>query len=181
MEKRHSKVMKKLQRIIITGPESTGKSTLAEQLANHYQSAFLPEYARTYIESLNRAYNYNDLISIAKMQVKLEKEAIKKAQNYLFIDTGLIITKVWFQEVFNKYPVWLDKAIVDYLPDFYLICNFDLAWKNDSVRENGSDERRAYLMNKYIQEIKHYGIKYYIISGKEKTRLKNAVNFIENH
>ncbi|RLD81558.1 MAG: ATPase, partial [Bacteroidetes bacterium] len=64
----------KAKRIIITGPESTGKSTLSKQLANYYQTIYLPEYARTYIENLNRHYNYNDLVKIAKMQIKLEKE-----------------------------------------------------------------------------------------------------------
>ncbi len=171
----------RLKRIVITGPESTGKSVLTKQLADYYKTNFLPEYARTYIENLNRAYDYNDLVIIAKMQIKLEKEASKKASNFLFIDTGLIITKIWFQEVFNKYPDWLDTSIIDYLPDFYLICNCDLAWENDSVRENGSDKQRKYLMDRYIKEIESYKTPYYIISGQDKVRLKNAINFIDNH
>ena len=169
---------KKLKRIVITGAESTGKSTLSKQLADSYQAVFIPEYARGYIESLNRAYNYDDLVTIAKMQIKRENEALKKANNFLFIDTGLIITKVWFQEVFNKYPSWLNKAIIDYLPDFYLICKSDLAWESDSVRENGTDEQRNYLTNRYIQEIESCNAKYHIVSGQAEQRLENAINYI---
>ena len=171
----------KAKRIIITGPESTGKSTLSKQLADYYQTIYLPEYARTYIENLNRHYNYNDLVKIAKMQIKLEKEFYEKANIFLFIDTGLIITKIWFQEVYNKYPAWLDEAIGDSLPEFYLMCNFDLPWKNDHVRENGSNERRKYLMNRYIQEIESYKVKYYNISGQGKKRLQKAIKYIDNH
>ncbi|MEN8121796.1 MAG: ATP-binding protein [Bacteroidota bacterium] len=171
----------KVKRIIISGPESTGKSNLAKQLADYYNTVFLPEYARTYIENLNRSYNYYDLVKIAKMQIKLEKEFVKKAHGFLFIDTGLIITKIWFQEVYNKYPDWLDVVIVNSLPDLYLVCNCDLPWENDPVRENGSNERRKYLMNRYIQEIESYGIKYYIISGQGKKRLQKAINYINDH
>ena len=169
---------KKVKRIIISGPESTGKSTLAKQLADYYKTVFLPEYARTYIENLKRPYNYNDLVKIAKMQIKLEQEFFKKAHDFLFVDTGLIITKIWFQEVYNTYPDWLDEAILNSLPDLYLMCNCDLPWENDPVRENGSNERRKYLMNRYIQEIESYGVKYYIVSGQGKKRLQKAINCI---
>ena len=171
----------KVKRIIISGPESTGKSTLAKQLADYYKTDFLPEYARTYIENLNRPYNYNDLVKIAKMQIKLEKKFFKKAHDFLFIDTGLIITKIWFQEVYKKYPAWLDKEIVNFLPELYLLCNYDLSWENDLVRENGSNERRKYLMNMYIQEIESHGVKYYIISGQGKKRLQKAINCINKY
>ncbi|MCF6242254.1 MAG: ATP-binding protein [Bacteroidales bacterium] len=169
---------KRIKRIILTGAESTGKSTLAKQLSKHYNTVYMPEYARTYIEYLNRAYNYDDVVHIAQMQIQFEQAFLPKANKYLFIDTGLIITKVWFQEVFQKYPDWLDDAIIKYLPDFYLICDIDLPWKEDTVRENGSLEKRKYLMNKYIEEIKKYKVKYGIVRGQGDLRLKNAMNLI---
>ena len=169
-----------VKKIILCGAESTGKSTLAKQLAKYYHTTFIPEYARKYVENLNRDYNYNDIEHIARMQVKQIQEYLPKANNFLFIDTGLIITKVWFQEVFKQYPYWLDEIILQTLPDFYLICANDLAWKNDPVRENGSKERREYLTSKYIQEIKKNKVPYSIIKGKDKERLINAINIIDN-
>lgn len=168
-----------MKRIIITGPESTGKTNLAKQLASHYNTVFLPEYARTYIGNLNRPYRYEDVVLIAKMQIENEKKTFKKANNFLFIDTGLIITKVWFQEVYNKYPNWLDVAIRNSLPELYLVCDYDLAWVKDSVRENGSIEKRAYLMGRYIKEIENFGVKYHIISGRGLIRLQKAVSCVD--
>jgi nicotinamide riboside kinase len=172
-------MLNKIKKIILTGAESTGKSTLAKQLALHYHTVYMPEYARTYIENLNRDYNYEDVVHIAEMQIQFEQAFLHKANRYLFIDTGLIITKIWFQEVFQKYPDWLDDAILKSLPDFYLICDIDLPWKEDSVRENGTLEKRKYLMNRYIEEIKKYAIKYGIVSGQENERLQNAIKIIE--
>jgi NadR type nicotinamide-nucleotide adenylyltransferase len=172
-------MLNKIKRIIITGAESTGKSTLAKQLALYYHTVYMPEYARTYIENLNRAYNYEDVVHIAKMQIQFEQAFLLKANKYIFIDTGLIITKVWFQEVFQKYPDWLDDAILKSLPDFYLVCDIDLPWKEDPVRENGTLEKRKYLMNRYIDEIKKYKVEYGIVGGRENERLQNAINLIE--
>jgi len=169
----------KIKRIIITGAESTGKSTLAKQLSEYYQTVYMPEYARTYIENLNRKYTYRDVEHIAEMQIRFEEAFLQKAKKYLFIDTGLIITKVWFLEVFNKYPDWLDEAILKYLPDFYLICDIDLPWKEDPVRENGTFERRKYLTDKYLAEIEKYKVKYAMIRGSGAQRLQNAIKQID--
>ncbi len=168
-----------IKRVILTGAESTGKSTLAKQLAEHYNTVYMPEYARTYIENLNRDYNYEDVVHIAKMQIEFEKAFLFKSNGYFFIDTGLIITKVWFQEVFQKFPDWLDDAILKYLPDFYLICDIDLPWEKDIVRENGTLEKRKYLMNRYIEEIKKYSVKFGVVSGQADKRLQNAIKIIE--
>lgn len=171
--------LKQVKRIIPTGAESTGKSTLAKQLAKHYDTVYMPEYARTYIQNLNRNYNYEDVVHIAEMQIQFEKAFLLKAQNYLFIDTGLIITKIWFQEVFQKIPDWLDDAILKYMPDFYLICDVDLPWEKDTVRENGTLEKRKYLTRLYIEEIKKYPVKFGIVRGKGNKRLHNAIKIIE--
>ncbi len=172
-------MLNKIKRVILTGAESTGKSSLAKQLALYYHTVYMPEYARTYIENLNRDYNYEDVVHIAEMQIQFEQAFLLKANKYLFIDTGLIITKVWFQEVFQKYPDWLDDAILKSLPDFYLVCDIDLPWKEDLVRENGTLEKRKYLMGRYIDEIKKYPVKYEIVGGQENERLQNAIKIIE--
>ncbi|MBN1251994.1 MAG: ATP-binding protein [Bacteroidales bacterium] len=166
-------------KIIITGPESTGKTTLAKQLAEHYKTIWLPEYARTYVENLNRPYNYNDIEKIAEKQILLEEEYFKNANKILFVDTGLIITKIWFTQVFKKYPSWLDNSIKTQKPDLYLLCNYDLPWISDSVRENGSDNKRQYLFRLYQKEIEKNKFKYKIISKLGKERLNSAIKIID--
>ena len=90
-------------RIILTGPESTGKTELASALADKYKTLYIPEYARDYIENLERPYVLADIEQIAKHQVRQMEEYTSRKLNIFFIDTYLIITKVWFKWVYNKY------------------------------------------------------------------------------
>ena len=162
--------------IVVTGAESTGKTILTSSLAKHYKSLWVPEYARIYIESLKYHYTYIDVENIAKKQIGNYNE-IPANEKIVFLDTWLIITKVWFREVFGRYPKWLDEAILKLPVDLYLICNTDIEWEYDPVRENG--ERRDYLMNEYIKEIELTGTPYVIISGKNKSRIENAISEVE--
>jgi len=168
-----------LKKIIITGPESTGKTTLAKQLAEHYKTVWLPEFARKYIETLKRHYNYNDIVHIAKEQIKLEKEYLNKANRILFVDTGLIITKTWFEVSYKKYPNWLNNAIKYQKIDLFLLCNYDIPWVADSTRENGSNEIREHLFNQYKKEIEKNKFNYKIISNLDDKRLENAIQIID--
>jgi len=181
MEKRFTKAISKSPiRIVITGPESTGKSTLAEQLADHYKTAFIPEYARSYIERLGRTYVYEDIEHIAKHQVQ-DIELYKPLANHiLFLDTFLIITKVWFNVVYKKHPEWLDQSIKESDIDLFLLCNTDLPWKPDLVRENGG-EMREHLFRMYQQELEHYEFNYRIVTGFGESRLANAITFIDEY
>ena len=174
MEKRSEKNIK---RIVIIGPESTGKTELAQFLAKKFNTTYIPEYAREYIEHLNRSYTYNDVVSIAKKQIELEKNFSKKANHILFFDTYLILTKVWFQVVFNKIPEWLDEKIRESSIDLFLLCNTELPWVPDKVRENGG-EMREKLFEMYKSEIIHYGFTYEVISGKGINRFENALKVV---
>jgi NadR type nicotinamide-nucleotide adenylyltransferase len=169
----------RLMRVAIIGPESTGKTTLSEQLAKHYKSLWIPEYAREYIEGLDHPYTYDDVVHIAGMQVKLEQEHIKKASEYLFYDTDLIITKIWFEWVYNKCPDWIDWYIAQNKIDLYLLCDTDLEWVADNVRENGGDNREKLFIT-YRNELERYGLIYEVVTGSGKVRLNNALRFIEN-
>jgi len=179
MEKGSSIAMKrKTFKIVITGPESTGKSTLAEQLANHYHSDFIPEYARMYIQNLNRPYVYEDLENIAKRQVQDLKKYESLADKLLILDTYLIITKVWFDVVYQKYPPWIVEALKNSHIDLYLLCATDLPWEPDSVRENGGEQReRLFLM--YKKELEQFGFNHRIVNGFGEKRLGKAISFIE--
>src|SRR5678816_1931958 len=144
-----------LKKIIIIGPESTGKSTLCEQLAAHYKTLWCPEYAREYLLKHGNKYNYDNLLTIAKGQVALEDEYIEKVNSQwsivnkapsnspftihhsplLFIDTDMYVMKVWCEFVFGKCHRYILEQIAERKYDLYLLCNTDLPWIKDDLRE----------------------------------------------
>jgi NadR type nicotinamide-nucleotide adenylyltransferase len=173
-------------KVAILGPESTGKSALAEALANHYNTAWAPEYAREYVEKLTVPYTFNDVCNIAHKQIEQEKYYNNPSfdnKNFVFFDTELIITKVWLEYKFNTVPHFITERIKEGYFDVYLLCAPDLAWIPDAVREHGTD--REFFFNWYKKEIEDTGKPYYIIEGFGKERTENAINAltltIENH
>lgn len=171
--------MKGKQKIIaITGAESTGKTTLTEKLASYFNSPFIPEIAREYVENLDRKYTYNDVEEIGKIQVELFNNLVKSGSEFIFIDTWLIITKIWFEFVYNRVPEWLISELIKNRIDLFLVCDIDLPWEYDPVRENGGENRKI-LQNKYIENIRKFGFNYEIVSGFGDERFKNALRFLE--
>ena len=161
-------------RIAVTGPESTGKSTLTQQLAEAFNGQFIPEFAREYIENLPHHYTFEDIEAIAKAQVKQYRLTGNSSAEIFFFDTWLIITKVWFNWVFQKMPEWLDMEIRNCPMDLFLLCRPDLPWEADPVRENGG-ENRLKLFELYREELKHYGFNFVEIGGVGEERLNNAI------
>ena len=176
MEKGHQ--TGKIIKIVITGPESTGKSTLSEQLAGHYKTVFIPEYARFYIENLHRPYTFDDVEHIAHQQIKEAEDYESMASKLLFLDTYLIITKVWFDVVYHHCPDWVVEAIKNSGIDLFLLCKTDLPWEPDPVRENGG-EMREQLFLMYKHELEQFGLPYCIIAGQGAKRLENAIAAID--
>jgi NadR type nicotinamide-nucleotide adenylyltransferase len=163
--------------VVITGAESTGKSTLTEQLAAHFGSLFMPEIARSYVEGLNRKYTFDDVEQIAKLQVENLNEICKQTSPFVFVDTWLIITKVWFEFVYSKTPGWLIDEIKKTRVDLFLVCDTDLPWIYDPVRENGGENRNI-LQNLYIKNIAEFGFNYKVVEGSGNERLSNAIQFV---
>lgn len=163
--------------IVITGAESTGKSTLTERLANHFEAPYIPEIAREYVENLNRKYTYSDVERIAKMQIATFISISKSDAPYIFVDTWLIVTKIWFEFVYKKTPDWLINEILNTKIDLFLVCDIDLPWIADPVRENGGENRKI-LQNKYIENISEFKFKYKLVSGIDKERFQNALKFL---
>jgi len=173
-------LQKDILKIVITGPESTGKSTLSEQLAKHYHTVYIPEYARSYVENLNRPYTFEDVEHIAKQQVEDAKAYELKANKLLFLDTYLIITKVWFDVVYQHCPEWIIDAIRQSDIDLFLLCSTDLPWEADKVRENGG-EMREELHHIYQQELENFKLSYAMVGGMGNQRLTNAVAIIDKY
>lgn len=169
--------MRTTLKIVLTGAESTGKSTLAEGLAGHFNSIWIPELARTYVQQLDHHYSYVDIENIARMQIQQEA-ALRPETPFVFFDTWLLITKVWFDFVYQKHPVWLDKAIEESSIDHFILCDIDMPWVDDPLRENGGENRKL-LHERYLRELEHYGFNYTLVSGTDDTRLKNAIKIIE--
>ena len=176
MEKRFEKNIN----IAITGPESTGKTTLTRILAEHFKGGEISEYARDYIFNLNRAYTISDLVHIAKYQIDSYKNLFPGESGIVFFDTWLIITKIWFQEVYSSCPDWVVSAIDTYKMEFYLVCAPDIEWHEDPVRENGG-EKRLKLFDLYIEEIQKLNVPYKIIYGEGQQRSENAIKAVEDY
>jgi nicotinamide riboside kinase len=178
MEQGINKRESNLRTIVITGPESTGKTMISAYLADKLNCQWIPEYARDFIGNLTRPYNYDDIVHIAETQVLQKNEKENSGLTLLILDTWLIITKIWFLEVYNSYPEWLDDEILNNKTDLFLVCRPDIPWVPDPLRENGG-EKREYLMKRYIEEIKRTGTEYIMIDGIGDSRFEAAVKAVK--
>ena len=148
----------------IIGPESTGKSSLAQYLARRYNGTYIPEYAREYVERKGSTdVTWDELCEIARYQIEELESLTSNSEAVYFFDTELIVTKVWFDYAFGRIPEWFNEAILRYPMDVYLLTYPDLPWIPDPARSNGSDAIRLELFHRNESEIKALGIPYYII------------------
>jgi nicotinamide riboside kinase len=166
--------------IVISGAESTGKSVLTQQLAKHYNAPSYPEFARKYISGLNRKYTFNDLEIIAKKQINQYNEAVISEHDFIFFDTWLIITKVWFEVVYNSCPGWITEKIRTAKIFGFILNDIDIPWEPDPLRENGG-KRRKILHNIYIKNLDEFNFRYCLNFGLGSDRLNNAIKLIENN
>jgi NadR type nicotinamide-nucleotide adenylyltransferase len=174
-----------VKKIVIIGPESTGKSTLCEQLATHYDSIWVKEYAREYLLKNGTDYSFENLLDIAQGQIGLEGKGLKyvEAQNSkpetqnpkLFIDTDMYVMKVWCEFVFDKCHHWILNRIVERKYDLYLLCNVDLPWVKDELREYPDLENRQKLYHYYKDIMVNQDVPWIDISGTYEERLEKAI------
>ncbi|PZX58068.1 AAA family ATPase [Algoriphagus chordae] len=166
------------KRILILGPESTGKSTLAQDLSAYYREPWVPEYAREYLDNLGREYSYVDLAEIGKGQVALEDELAKTAEKYLFVDTDLRVIHIWSEHRFGKTDPWVLEQIKERKYDLILLTDTDLPWTPDPQREYPDLEMRNYFLDLYTKLAEESGFPYYLISGNRDERLQKAIKLI---
>ena len=167
------------KRILILGPESTGKSTLAAALADLYQEPWVPEVAREYLENLCRPYTYEDLLQIGKQQLQLEDKLAGEAKNYLFCDTDLRVIQVWSQHRYGKVDPWVKEELARRTYDLILLCAPDLPWEEDPLREHPELEMRQQFFGLYQQLTEASGFPWALVAGKSEERMRSALLAIE--
>ena len=174
MEKRKN-YMKKIS---IVGPESSGKSLLANTLSKSLNCSLTEEYARQYLNNKN-SYDYDDLTQIAIKQNEIIKKEIKRGGNFLIADTSLIVIEIWSKIKFNK----TDSRIINLSKqekfDYYILCKPDIPWVFDSLRENPND--RDYIFKFYLKILKKRNYNFKIVSGPHATRTLASLDFIFNN
>jgi NadR type nicotinamide-nucleotide adenylyltransferase len=184
-----------IKKIVVVGPESTGKSSLCKQLAEHYQTIWVEEYAREYLLKKGTDYSFENLLDIAKGQIALEELAVGRwplaekdpheqqttnNEQLLFIDTNMYVMKVWCEFVFDKCHHWILNRIVERAYDLYLLCNVDLPWVKDELREYPDLLNRQKLYHHYKDILINQQVPWVDISGDYKERLEKAVDAVDN-
>ncbi|WP_285010256.1 ATP-binding protein [Pedobacter faecalis] len=164
-------------KIAIVGPESTGKSTITAQLARHYNSLWVPEYARYYCAALTAPCTEQDEINMFYGQLALE-EAISSVNTgkLLFCDTTFLTVKIWCDEVFGRTPSVVLSELPRHPYDLYLLMDIDLPWTYDPLRD--FPDKREYFMNIWHSELQALSGNYIVVKGIEN-RLQNAVDAVD--
>lgn len=168
-----------MHKIVIIGPESTGKSSLTEALSRQYGEPWVPEYARQYLEGLGRVYQYEDLLQIARGQIRFEEELAGEAKEFLFCDTDLRVIKIWSEHKYGTTDPWIRQQIRERAYDLYLLTDIDIPWQEDPLREHPDPDSRTHFMAQYETELDASGVPWVKISGSEANRLESAILVID--
>lgn len=164
-------------KIAIVGPESTGKSTMSAYLAGHYQTVWVPEFARDYCEKLTEPCTWQDEVNMFYGQLALEEEYLPKANKLLICDTTFITVKIWSDYTFGRSP----QEVLDELPrhpyDLYLLLNIDLPWEEDPLRD--FPHMREHFMEVWHTELKALDANYVMVSGSAQSRYDDAVKAVD--
>jgi nicotinamide riboside kinase len=169
-------------KIALFGPESTGKTTLAQQLAEHFETVWAPEFARDYLQQKwNRTQKIcepEDLLPIAIGQTKLENETLLTANKYIFCDTNLLVTKVFSEIYYNFCDPILDKAARKHKYDLFFLTDIDVPWKKDDLRDSPNDRKITFdiFKNALLENNKPF----IVLSGNAEQRLKDAISILDN-
>lgn len=166
-----------VKKVAIIGPECTGKSDLSKFLAEHFNTAWVPEYARGYINNLVRPYEQNDLLTIAHGQLRLEDEWTRDANQVLICDTNLYVIKVWSEFKYGNSHKDILHHIATRKYDLYMLTYVDLPWEEDPQREHPHQREELYQL--YLNEMKNQPVPYVEIRGEREQRRNTAIDAIE--
>jgi NadR type nicotinamide-nucleotide adenylyltransferase len=164
-------------RAVVTGSESTAKTTLAERLARYYRAELVPEFVREYAEARHGVIEFADHGPIARGQMALEDEAIARGNRILIQDTDLLSTVVYCEHYFGKCPAWIAEAARERAPDLYLLCEIDVPWVADGVRDRG--HMRDGMQRLFRDAVNQSGVPVAVITGDRDERLERATEAID--
>jgi len=168
-----------MKKVVVIGPESTGKSTLSEKLAAHFNTVWTPEYARDYLDQLNRPYEEHDLLEIAAGQVALERRQAGNANKVLICDTDLYVIKVWSEHKYGHCDPRILNQVAQQHCDLYLLTYIDLPWEEDPQREYPDPAMRTYFYNIYKDIVIASGVNWVDIRGNYQEREALAIAAVE--
>ena len=184
-----------LHKIVVIGPESTGKSSLCAALAAHYGVGWVPEYAREYLQKHGMNYSYPDLMTIARGQLALEDRLAaeqqdrltaehqirvgKQGSSLLFVDTDMYVMKVWSEYVFGRCDAWILDQIASRKYDAYLLCRTDLPWVRDDLREYPDLENRERLFHIYRDSLVNQDTPWAEVGGVGEDRVASGIAAVE--
>ncbi len=179
-------VSQKIKKIVFTGPESSGKTSLTLALAMRLGVPYVWEYARFYLESKGPAYTYEDYLCMAAGQLRWERLMEErllwrfrqegKGPTVLLCDTGALVLKIWGEQRFGSYPAMLDEALYTY--DLFFLCRPDIPYEEDPLRENPHNREELYEL--YKQHLKGKNLPYVVLQGDWEQRLKQAVASVQS-
>ena len=152
---------------------------LAADLAKFYGTSWVPEYAREYLEQKGPVYVEEDILKIARGQLERESEAAAKASQFLFCDTEFIVTKIWSEFKYHRCHPWITRQVENHAYDLYLLCDIDLPWQSDPLREHPG--LRKELFKLFYDELSSRGFPFFVIDGLNHDRLNNAVRNITDY
>ena len=168
-------------KVVLFGPESTGKSTLATQLAHHYNTVFVPEYSRIYGERQllqNKLLTEKDVLPIAEGQMKLENELTSIANTVLICDTDLLETKVYSEAYYGGIcNSDLEKYAIENIYNLYFLTYIDIPWEADHLRDKPHE--REVMFKAFENALKTFNRPYVLLKGNMKERFKLATNHID--
>lgn len=161
-------------RIAITGPESSGKTTLCKSLSEYYKVDCIPEFARNYLEKSKGKYNQSDLDSIGKGQL----EAVELSDaDVVVCDSDFSVLEIWSQYKFNNVSEYLNSLVEKEIFDLHILCAPDIPWEEDPLREN--PDNRDELFELYLLSLKKHGKNFIVVSGTHTERVKKSLNSID--
>lgn len=166
-----------VRKIVLTGPESTGKTTMARELAAFFETAWVEEYGRDYFVERDGKLSPEDFLPIAQGQIAWETEAAQQANKLLFCDTDVIVTQIWSEVYFGSCPPEVIDLSHRQSYDLYLLMDIDIPWEDDGTREFPG--LRDWHFNRIRQELDLRGLPYEIISGDFETRTASAKRIIQ--
>lgn len=165
-----------MKKIILTGPESSGKTTLARQLAHHFECGWVSEYARTYLNDLDRSYSQADLYQIALGQYQLEQEFASLNPPFLICDTSFLVLKIWSLYKYGDCHPFILQQVEQSTQDLYFLCAPDIPWEADPLRENPNNRQELYDI--YLKELQRLDLDFMELKGSKERRLYLAEKHI---